>query len=151
MRFSVMRILPWPPVYEIPKIDRVNITSIERNSGIGSWEGSSLSSTRNERKVSTGRRSLSSTRMWPFDKYPDRRWVVLILELVNVTSVGSAYGRPTGRASVRMDNVNPEAKVAGVSSSVAARSPRETHRGLATAIMEQLDVGAAKVSIGHAV
>ncbi|KAK1118966.1 hypothetical protein K0M31_013736 [Melipona bicolor] len=51
-----------------------------------------------------------------------------------------------------MDNVHPEAHVASVSAGVAAPGPpRETHRGLAAAVVEKLDVRAAKMPVGHAV
>lgn len=74
------------------------------------------------------------------------------LELIDVTSVRSGYSRTTRRRTrVRVNDVHPEAHVARISTFTTARPPREAHRGLAAAVVEEFDISAAKVAICHAV
>lgn len=75
------------------------------------------------------------------------------LELIDVTSIRSGHRRSTrGRTRVRVNNVHSETHVAGIPTTVAAAwPPRKAHRGLAAAVVEELDVGAAKVAVRHAI
>lgn len=75
------------------------------------------------------------------------------LELIDVTSVRSGHSRPTGRRTrVRVNNMHSKTHIAGISGALAAaRPPWKAHRGLATAVVEELDVSAAKVAVRHAI
>lgn len=84
---------------------------------------------------------------------PPQLGVPVALQLVDVAAVGPRNGRSTGGGGrVGVHYVDPgELDVARGASVAGPGATGEADRGLAAAVVEELDVGAAEVTVGHAV